>query len=55
MAPKKDPISTAVGKTIELIRVSFGEIIYKDTQQPRICVKAFKPCEMHCLKELLKS
>ncbi len=55
IAPKKEPIRTAVGRTTELMSVSLGEIMYSDTQQPTICVNAFRPCEIHDLKDDLNS
>jgi hypothetical protein len=35
--------------------VNFGEIKYKETHDPIICVIERNPCEMHILNELLNS
>ena len=53
--PKKIPIKIAKGSAIDVISVSLGEIKYKETQHPIICVADFKPWDIHILNELLKS
>lgn len=53
--PKTVPINTADGRTTELIKVNFGDIKNKETQQPIIWVEDFNPFKIEIIKWQMKS
>lgn len=53
--PNNVPPIIMTGNTTTIIAVSLGEITYSDTTHPIVCVVLRRPCEITCLKALLKS
>ena len=53
--PSIDPTSTIPGTRISIIEVSLGDTKYNMPTQPMVWVTLLIPCEIHCLKALLKS